>query len=177
MKNDRATGKKVAYLGIFASLAILFGYIETLIPFPFGIPGMKLGLANIMTVTILYLFGTKEAAIVSAVRILVVSMLFGSLYSMLYSLAGAVLSLIVMLLMKRVKQFNITGVSISGGISHNIGQLFVAVLVVSEMRLTSYIPFLIISGAVTGLLNGIISGILVQRLQNTGMTNGVEGHL
>ncbi|MDO5573341.1 MAG: Gx transporter family protein [bacterium] len=177
MKNDKATGKKVAYLGIFASLAILCGYIETLIPFPFGIPGMKLGLANIMTVTILYLFGTKEAAAVSAVRILVVSMLFGSLYSMLYSLAGAVLSLIMMLLMKKVKRFSITGVSISGGIAHNIGQIFVAVLVVSEIRLTSYIPFLIISGAVTGLLNGIISGILVQRLQNTGMTNGVEGYL
>ncbi len=177
MRNHRVTGKKVAYLGIFASLAILFGYIETLIPFPFGIPGMKLGLANIMTVTILYLFGTKEAAAVSAVRILVVSMLFGSLYSMLYSLAGAVLSLIMMLLMKKVKQFSITGISIGGGIAHNIGQIFVAVLVVSEIRLTSFVPFLIISGAGTGLLNGIISKILVQRLQNTSITTGMEGHI
>lgn len=158
--------KKVAYLGVLAALAVLCGYIETLIPFAFGIPGMKLGLANIMTVAVLYLFGTKEAAAVSGIRIILVGFLFGNLYGLLYSLAGGVLSFICMVLLKRSGRFSIFGVSIGGGIMHNIGQLLIAAVVVNELRLSYYAPFLIIAGAGTGLLIGIISRLIQRRLQH-----------
>lgn len=156
--------KKIAYIGVFAALSILFGYIETLIPFPFGIPGIKLGLANIMTVVILYSMGTWEAVVVLIVRILVVSMLFGSPYSMIYSLAGGVVSLLIMIIVKHLKIFSIIGVSIAGGLSHNIGQLLVAVFVVEEDRLMFYTPFLMISGAITGMIIGIVSKVIYERL-------------
>ncbi len=165
VRRSRSTGRNVAYMGILAAIAILCGYIETLIPFAFGIPGMKLGLANIVTVSVLYLFGAGEAAVVSAVRILTVSILFGSPYSLLYSAAGGAFSLIGMILLQKVRQLSMTGVSIAGGIMHNIGQLIVAAFVVNELRLTYYIPFLIIAGAVTGLLIGIVSRLLTLRLQ------------
>lgn len=161
--------EKIAYLGVLAALAILFGYIESLIPFYFGIPGMKLGLANIMTVVVLYLLGTWEAAVVSVVRILVVSLLFGSSYSLLYSLAGGVLSLVIMILLKHVKRFSILGVSLAGGVMHNVGQLLVAMIVVKEIRLTFYAPFLMIAGAITGMLIGIISKLLYERIKKTGV--------
>mgnify|MGYP003829142437 CR=1 FL=1 len=163
--HNRQSNPKIAYLGVLAALAILFGYIETLIPFYFGIPGMKLGLANIMTVIALYLFGSKEAFAISVVRILVVGFLFGNPYSIIYSLAGGVLSLLAMIAIKHLKCFSIVGVSIAGGVMHNIGQLLIAMLVVEELGLTFYAPFLIIAGAVTGLLIGLVAQIMNNRLK------------
>ena len=164
MKQGQGRAVTVSTIGIFTAAAIICGYLETLIPFHIGIPGVKLGLANIMTVIVLYLFGPKEAAAVSLIRITVVSLLFGNLYSMIYSLAGGVLSFVCMILCKRVKQFGITGVSMAGGITHNIGQLFVAVLIVEELKLVYYIPVLLLSGVLTGLLIGLISGKVCDRL-------------
>ncbi len=156
---------KVAFMGIFAALAILFGYIESLIPFYFGIPGMKLGLANIMTVLVLYLFGIPEAATISLVRIFTVGLLFGNPYSMTYSLAGGVLSLFTMVIVRKIKAFSIVGISIAGGIMHNIGQLIIAIFIVEEIGLTYYAPFLIIAGAVTGALIGFVTHTIFSRLR------------
>ncbi|NLG05428.1 MAG: Gx transporter family protein [Clostridia bacterium] len=157
--------KKTVYLGILASFAIICGYIETLIPFFFGIPGMKLGLANIVTVIALYQLGIREAASISLVRILIVGMLFGNPYSITYSLAGGVFSLLIMFLFKQIRFCTVIGVSIIGGILHNIGQILVAVLIVDEFNLIYYVPILVISGSVTGLLIGILAKALILRIE------------
>ncbi len=157
--------KKTAYLGLFAAIAIIFGYVESLIPFFAGIPGMKLGLANLAVLFILEKYSWKEAALVSTVRILVIGFLFGNMFSILYSLAGAALSLTVMTLMKRFSSFSILGVSVAGGVSHNIGQLIVASLIVENTSLLYYAPVLLISGVATGLLIGFLTGEITKRIR------------
>lgn len=157
--------KKTAYLGLFAAVAIIFGYVESLIPFFAGIPGMKLGLANLAVLFILEKYTWKEAALVSAVRILVIGFLFGNMFSILYSLAGAALSLTVMTLIKKFSGFSILGVSVAGGVSHNIGQLIVASLIVENTSLLYYAPALLISGVVTGLLIGLLTGEITKRIR------------
>lgn len=157
--------KKTAYLGLFAAVAIIFGYVESLIPFFAGIPGIKLGLANLAVLFILEKYTWKEAALVSAVRILVIGFLFGNMFSILYSLAGAALSLTVMNLMKKFSGFSILGISVAGGVSHNIGQLIVAALIVENTSLFYYAPALLISGVVTGLLIGLLTGEVLKRIR------------
>lgn len=156
--------QKTAYLGLLTALAILFGYIETLIPFFVGIPGVKLGLANIVTVLVLYLFDGRSACAVMLARVLAVGFLFGNAYGILYSLAGAVLSLLGMCLLFRCDKISVVGVSITGGILHNIGQLLVAAFAVKELRLSYYAPVLIIAGTLTGLLIGILAAIIYKYL-------------
>lgn len=157
--------KKTAYLGLFAAIAIIFGYVESLIPFFAGIPGMKLGLANLAVLFILEKYSWKEAALVSTVRILVIGFLFGNMFSILYSLAGAALSLTVMTLMKNFSGFSILGVSVAGGVSHNIGQLIVASFIVENTSLLYYAPVLLISGVATGLLIGFLTGEITKRIR------------
>ena len=157
--------KKTAYLGLFASVAIIFGYVESLIPFFAGIPGMKLGLANLAVLFILEKYTWKEAAIVSLVRILIIGFLFGSGSSIMYSLAGAALSLTVMVLLKKFTSFSSIGISVAGGVSHNIGQLLVAVPATHTIGLLYYYaPALMISGIITGLLIGILVREVVKRI-------------
>lgn len=146
--------KKTAYLGLFAALAIIFGYVETLIPVFAGIPGIKPGLANLSVLFILNRYSCKEAAFVSVVRIIVIGFLFGNMFSIVYSLAGASLSLTVMTLLKKKTEFSLFGISVAGGISHNMGQLVIAMLIVENTTLLYYAPALLISGIVTGLLIG-----------------------
>lgn len=157
--------KKTAYLGLFAAIAIIFGYVESLIPFFAGIPGMKLGLANLAVLFILEKYSWKEAALVSTVRILVIGFLFGNMFSILYSLAGAALSLTVMTLMKNFSGFSILGVSVAGGVSHNIGQLIVASFIVENTSLLYYAPVLLISGVATGLLIGFLTREITKRIR------------
>lgn len=156
--------KKIAYLGLFAALAIIFGYVETLLPVFVGIPGIKLGLANLSVLFILYRYSYREAAVVSFVRILIIGFLFGSLFSILYSLAGAALSLTVMTLLNKKTDFSMLGISVAGGVSHNIGQLIVAMLIVENTSLLYYAPALLISGIVTGLLIGILTAEVEKRI-------------
>ena len=127
--------RKTAYLGLFAAVAIIFGYVESLVPVFTGIPGIKLGLANLAVLFILDRYSFKEAALVSVVRILVIGFMFGNLFSILYSLAGAALSLTVMDLLKKHSGFSLIGISVAGGVTHNIGQLIVAMIVVSNTSL------------------------------------------
>lgn len=156
--------KKIAYMGLFAAIAIIFGYVESLIPFFAGIPGIKLGLANLSVLFILETYTWKEAALVSMVRILVIGFMFGNMFSILYSMAGAALSLTVMTLMKRFSGFSILGVSVTGGVSHNIGQLIIAALIVENTSLFYYAPVLLISGVITGILIGILTGEVTKRI-------------
>ncbi|MDD3339986.1 MAG: Gx transporter family protein [Lachnospiraceae bacterium] len=149
---------KIAFLGLFAALAIILGYVESLLPVFIGIPGIKLGLTNLVIVFILYLYSWKEALLISVVRILAIGFLFGNLYSILFSLAGGVLSLFVMYFMRKIPGFSVLGVSVAGGVTHNIGQLFVAAFVVTNFKLMYYLPVLLVSGVVTGLLIGMVSG-------------------
>ena len=156
--------KKIAYMGLFAAIAIIFGYVESLIPFFAGIPGIKLGLANLAVLFILEKYTWKEAVLVSMVRILVIGFMFGNMFSILYSMAGATLSLTVMTFMKKTSGFSLLGISVAGGVSHNIGQLIVAALIVENKSLLYYAPVLIISGVITGLLIGILTGEVTKRI-------------
>lgn len=146
-----------------AALAIIFGYVEMLLPVFFVVPGMKLGLANLVTVFVLYRYCAKEAAVISLIRIVVIGFLFANLFSILYSLAGAALSLLCMTAARRFSGLSIVGVSILGGVTHNLGQLIVAALVVENGNVFYYFPALLISGLVTGALIGIVTGEILKR--------------
>ncbi len=150
--------KKVSTCAILTALALVLSYVEAMIPFHFGIPGIKLGLANLVIVIGFYVLKPREVLIISVVRILLAGFMFGSGFSILYSLAGGMLSFAVMLLMIRIRGFSVWTVSIAGGVCHNLGQLIVAALVVSNLRLGYYAPVLMIAGALTGALIGLIAG-------------------
>ncbi len=155
---------RVAYFGMFTALALIFSYVETLIPISFGIPGVKLGLANLIIVAALYKMALKEAYLLSVVRVLLAGFLFGNYFSILYSLSGALLSLSVMALLKKNGGFSVIGVSIAGGVFHNIGQLFVAMLAVETFQVAYYVPVLLVAGLLTGLVIGILAQELLRRL-------------
>jgi len=157
---------KVAYFGVFAALALIFSYVETLIPIQFGIPGVKLGLANLIIVIALYRMKLSEAYLLSIVRVLLAGFIFGNYFSIIYSLAGGILSLTVMALLRKKGGFSVIGVSIAGGVFHNIGQLIVASVIVETFSVMYYVPVLLIAGLVTGLLIGIASDGMLKRLAN-----------
>lgn len=156
--------KRTAFYGMFLALALVAGYVEQLIPINLGIPGVKLGLANIVTMVLLYTVGIRAAAGITVIRILLAGILFGTGFSIVYSAAGAVLSMLIMVLLKKTKKFSCVGVSVAGGVFHNIGQIVVAILVLETNALVYYLPILIISGVVAGIVIGIISGLLMRRL-------------
>lgn len=161
----RSLSQSCALLGMLLALALLCSYIESLIPFSFGIPGIKLGLANIVTVVALYLVGIKEALLVSVARILLSGLLFGNMFAVVYSLAGGILSFLSMIFLKQVLKLNILSVSAAGGIFHNLGQLLVAALVVENLHLLYYMPVLFFAGLITGILIGIGGREIVIRLK------------
>lgn len=155
---------KVAYFGVFTSLALIFSYVETLIPVNFGIPGVKLGLANLIIVTALYKMRLSDVFLLSVVRVVLSGFIFGNYFSILYSLAGGIFSLTVMALLKRAGGFSVIGVSIAGGTFHNIGQLIVAMLVVETFSVVYYVPVLLLAGMLTGLVIGVTANELLKRL-------------
>lgn len=156
--------KKTAYLGLFLALALACSYVESLIPFYFGIPGVKLGLTNIVVILMLYYMGTKYALLVSAARIVLAGLLFGNMFSILYSLAGGLLSLFCMAVLKKTGKFKIISISAAGGITHNFGQIMVAAAVVENRNLFYYYPVLLLAGVVTGVLIGIAAQEILLRL-------------
>ncbi len=155
---------KAAVFGVFTALALIFSYVELLIPVNFGIPGAKLGLANLVIVIVLYKTDWKEALLLSVVRIILAGFLFGNLFGILYSLAGGILSLAVMALLKRTGAFSVIGVSMAGGVSHNVGQLIMAMLVVETYAVGYYLPVLLIAGLITGTVIGIAGREMLKRL-------------
>lgn len=153
---------KVAQYGLFAALAILMGYVEMLIPLPLLVPGMKLGLANVIIVIVLYHMDTKSAFFISLVRVLMSGLLFQGFAGLLYSLAGALLSLAVMALLKKTGKVSITGVSVMGGVFHNVGQIIVAAAVVENIKMAYYLPFLLVTGVVTGFVIGAVARLALK---------------
>ncbi len=156
---------KVAYLGVFMALALIFSYVEALIPIPLGIPGIKLGLANLIIVVALYKVHIQETYILSVTRILLSGFLFGSMFSILYSMAGGLLSLTVMYFLGKSGKFSVMGVSLAGGVFHNLGQLVMAMIVLESGSIFYYFPVLLIAGMLTGLLIGIIANESIKRLR------------
>ncbi len=155
---------KVAVYGLLLALAMVFSYVETLIPISLGVPGVKLGLANLVTMVGLYTIGVPGTIAVNLLRIVLTGFTFGNMYSMLYSLAGAALSLVLMLLGKKSGWFGSVGVSIIGGVGHNIGQLSIAAFTVQTLGVFSYLPVLLAAGTVAGALIGLLGGMIVQRI-------------
>ena len=156
--------KKVSLYGILVSLAFIASYIEVLIPFNFHIPGMKLGLANIVVLVALYTGGAKAGITVSIIRIILVGLTFGNPYSAIYGLSGGVLSLAVMIFLKRTDFFGMMGVSMAGGVAHNIGQLLCAMILLKLPAVFTYLSYLMLVGTVTGALIGIIDEEVLKRL-------------
>ena len=153
-------------MGLLVALAMILSYVESLIPAFVAVPGVKMGLANIVVVFALYTLGPLEALSISLIRVVLSSLLFGSVLSMAYSLFGAILSLVGMILLKRIKFFSTMAVSVTGGVLHNMGQILVACLVLETDVLLYYLPVLIISGTVTGAVIGIIASLVIKRLEN-----------
>ena len=156
--------KRIACLGLFIALAFVLSYVEFLLPLNIGIPGAKVGLANLVVMVALYTLGKKDAALLSFVRVVLVGLTFGNLAMLIYSLAGAVLSFLAMLIAKRTKLFSITGVSVLGGVFHNVGQIIVAMLVLETGSLLYYLPFLIVIGTISGVVIGLLSGMITARV-------------
>lgn len=148
---------------MLTAVAMILSYVESLLP-SVGIPGVKMGLANIAVIFALFRFGWKEATALSLVRVVLVSLLFGSVGAMLYSLAGAVLSLAVMALLRRIDRFSTVGISVAGGVAHNAGQILMAMLILQTKQLLGYLPVLAVSGIAGGVLTGLAAALLIRRI-------------
>ncbi len=167
MKEKKRKGNRTAAYGVFVALAMILSYVETLIPVSIGIPGVKLGLANLVVLVAFYSLGAVDAFFISLVRILLNAFTFGSMAALAFSAAGALLSYLMMLLCIRKKIFGKVGVSVTGGVSHNIGQLLVASFVLENTAVFTYFPVLLLSGTVTGALLGLLGAQIVTRLPKT----------
>ena len=153
--------------GMLASIALVLGYVESLIPINLliPIPGVKIGFANVVTIWVLYSMGTKEAYLISVVRVLLSGFLFGSMYSIIFSMAGALVSLTVMWALKKSRVFSTFGVSVAGGGTHNIAQIIVAMIVLENAGVSFYLPVLLISGVASGIAVGILGTLLYTRIK------------
>ena len=156
--------KRVSLYGILVALAFIASYIEVLIPFNFHVPGMKLGLANIVVLIALYTGGARAGITVSVIRIILVGFTFGNPYSAIYGLSGGILSFVIMFFLKKTDFFGIVGVSMAGGVAHNIGQLFCAMILLKLPAVFSYLSYLMLIGIITGALIGIIVEEILKRV-------------
>lgn len=156
--------RKLSLYGMLLALSIVLGYVESMIPIPLGIPGVKLGIPNIVTVIALYSIGALPAFLITLLRILLISASFGNGVTFLYSLSGFLLSFSGMLFLKKIGGFSRVSVSIAGGVLHNIGQIFSAVLLLRSSALFSYLPVLLLAGVLSGGVIGLLAGIVTERL-------------
>lgn len=160
--------KHICTLALMIALAFAFSYLESLIPFNFGIPGIKLGIANLVVIAALYTMNVKDALFISVIRILLSGLTFSGPFAMIYSLIGGLLSFLAMLVAKKSNKLSPIGVSALGGSIHNFGQILVAAVVMRTYRIIYYFPILILIGLVTGIVNGIIADIIIKRIAKTG---------
>lgn len=165
MEKNAFYTKRLVYCAMLVAAGMMLSWIEMMIPIDFGIAGVKLGLANMAVLVALYIFGVKYAFAVSIVRIILSSLLFLGILPMLYSLAGGVLSLVGMVLLKKTCKFGIVGVSACGGVLHNFGQIIVAIYFFEVKEIIFYMPLLAVSGVITGVLVGVVSGMVIKRLE------------
>lgn len=166
-KNEVRRGKnirKIAVYGVMTAIALVLSYIESQVPAFFPIPGMKLGLTNIIVVLALYKTGSKSAMAMNVLRIVMASLLFGGPSALMYSLAGGMVSTLVMILLKRSGAFRVVTVSIAGGVAHNVGQIIVAVLITNTASVAWYLAVLWFTGMASGAVIGILGSELIRRL-------------
>jgi len=156
--------RKLAYTSVTIALALVLSYVETLIPGLVAVPGVKVGLANIAVVFALYRIGFKEAVVISLMRVVLSSLLFGSAVSLAYSFAGATVSLALMAVLKKTNIFGVTGVSTAGAVSHNLAQVLVAILLLETTALAWWIPVLLVSGTLAGVVIGLVSAVTIKRI-------------
>lgn len=156
--------KKLTLLAMMITFAIILSYVESRIPSFVAIPGIKVGLANIVVIFVLYTLGMKEAIIISAIRVGIISVLFGNIMSLAYSIAGAFLSLLVMYILKKITPLKLVVVSVVGGVMHNVGQIAVAAMILETGVVVYYLPFLILSGTIAGIAVGVAAAVLIKRL-------------
>ena len=156
--------RRVSSGAMLVALAMIFSYVESLIPINLGVPGIKLGVANLVTVTGLYILAPMEVLLVVILRVLLVGFMFGNGMSILYSLAGAALSMTVMTLMLKKTSFSLIGVSVAGGVSHNIGQLIIAMLIVQNASVFVYAPALLVAGVAAGVVIGGLTNEILKRV-------------
>ena len=164
MKKKLST-KQMVTLSALVAVAMILSYVESMIPAFVAVPGVKMGLSNIATVFALYSLGWPYAIIVSVVRVFLSSLLFGNFVSLIYSLSGAALALALMILLKKLDRFSTVGVSVSGGVGHNIGQTIAACIVMENAAISLYIIPLLVSGTISGVLIGLVAGNLVERVK------------
>lgn len=163
--NNKFANSNITLYGMFISVTLVVSYLESFIPIPLPVPGIKIGLANIVILWILYSMNIKAAITISVLRVLLTGFLFGNIYSILFSLVGATLSLGIMILLKKIKKFSIIGVSIAGGVFHNFGQIIVAMIVLENAKVMYYLPVLIVSGVIFGIIIGIVGAILFKKIK------------
>lgn len=163
-KGKANSAKKIAFCGMFTALAVIMAYVESFINIPGLLPGMKLGLANSVIIFVLMGWGLKEAMLVSILRIIINSSMFGNLTWAAFSIVGAVFSIIVMWLIKKTKRFSMLGMSMAGGVAHNLGQTIVAIIIFENLGMIYYFPVLILFGVGAGIFVGILSGIIYEKI-------------
>ena len=157
--------KKLALCGLLTALALVLSYLESLVPLSFSVPGVKLGLPNLAILFALYKLGFKAAAVISLIRVLLVSLLFGNVFSLAYSAAGAALALAIMGLLQRSGRFGTAGVSVAGAVAHNVGQILVAMAVLETGAIAAYLPVLLLTGTAAGVAIGLVSAVLINRVK------------
>lgn len=158
-------GRELTRFALLIALAMVLSWLESLVPLSLAVPGVKLGLANLVVIFALYRLGPRQAAVISLVRVLLVTFTFGNAFSFAYSLAGAALSFVVMLLLQKTGKFSMLGVSIAGGVFHNIGQILVAMAVLGTAELMWYLPALLIAGIVAGVCIGVVGALITARIK------------
>lgn len=157
--------QKIARYALLTALAMVLSWLENMVPVTTAVPGVKLGLTNLVVIFALYRMSLRDAAVISGIRVLLVSMTFGNAYSFAYSLAGATLSLTVMALLKKTGKLSMLGVSVAGGVCHNVGQILVAMAVLETTGLVYYLPVLMVSGVVAGVCIGVVGAVVTKRIK------------
>lgn len=163
-KNSKKV-KNIAMCGVLITLSMIFSYIDSLISIPIPVPGVRLGISNIVIITALYIVGVKEAITVNILRITLTSILFGNATSFWFSITGGMLSIVVMILLKKIELFSTIGVSVAGGVTHNIGQIMAAVIIMETDAILYYLPVLLITGTFTGIVVGVLTAMVLKRLK------------
>ncbi len=156
--------QKITATALLAAVGLLFSYVEAIIPVTLGMPGVKLGIANLVVLVTMYSVGNKEALSINIIRIIVAGLLFNGVFGGIYALTGAIFSFSTMVMMKRTNLFSMAGVSMAGGVMHNFGQLIVAALIIENLKIFAYFPVLIFSGLIAGAILGILGTLIVSRV-------------
>lgn len=164
MRSTRSQSNHIATAALLTALALIFSYVEAILPFNIGIPGVKLGIANLVVIIALYLLDARYALLINVIRIVAAGFLFSGVFAILYSMAGGLLSLGLMVLLKKSDWFSVIGISVAGGVMHNMGQLLTAALIISNPSIFFYFPVLLFSGLICGTIIGTVAFLILRKL-------------